>query len=155
DLRRFLADEPIVARPVPAWERLRKWARRRPLIAGLTAVAVALAASLLGLGAYSYAEINRSLGKARSEEQKALGQTKLALQRADALAEQDYINRVSRAYREILDDNIELAEDLLHGCPPGRRGWEWHFVKRLAHLDRLTLEGGSRSVEGLAYGPDG
>ena len=44
-------------------------------------------------------------------------------------------------------DNIELAEDLLHGCPPGRRGWEWHYVKRLAHLDRLTLESGSPSAE--------
>src|SRR5438445_12103249 len=37
DLRRFLDDRPIVARPVPVWERGIKWARRRPAIAALIA----------------------------------------------------------------------------------------------------------------------
>jgi WD40 repeat protein/serine/threonine protein kinase len=46
DLRRFLAGEAIRARPTPAWERLAKWARRRPLVAALSA-AVALV-TLLG-----------------------------------------------------------------------------------------------------------
>src|SRR5690606_5293323 len=38
DLRRFLADEPIRARPVTFWERLAKWARRRPAVAALVAL---------------------------------------------------------------------------------------------------------------------
>ena len=37
DLRRFLAGEPITARPVTKSERACKWARRRPAIAGLMA----------------------------------------------------------------------------------------------------------------------
>src|SRR5262249_31838769 len=37
-LRRFLAREPIRARPVPAWERALKWARRRPAVAALVAL---------------------------------------------------------------------------------------------------------------------
>jgi Protein kinase domain len=43
DLRRYLAGEPIVARPVTRVERAVNWARRRPAIAGLaTAVVVAV-----------------------------------------------------------------------------------------------------------------
>ncbi len=38
DLRRFLAGEPILARPVGSMERLRKWARRRPAAAALVSV---------------------------------------------------------------------------------------------------------------------
>ncbi len=43
DLRRFLANEPIRARPARAWERGAKWARRRPTAAAL----LGLTASLL------------------------------------------------------------------------------------------------------------
>jgi hypothetical protein len=82
-------------------------------------------------------------------------QKRRALEKAEQLALEDYVNRVNRAYREVLDDNIRLAEDLLHGCPRERRGWEWHYVKRLAHLDRLSLQGGSASVEAIAFSPDG
>src|SRR5262249_48860850 len=38
DLRRFLAGEPILARPIGWWGRLAKWAYRRPTAAGLVAV---------------------------------------------------------------------------------------------------------------------
>src|SRR5215510_15910523 len=47
DLRRFLAGEPIVARPVGRGERLLKWARRRPTLAAVYALLVLV----LGLGA--------------------------------------------------------------------------------------------------------
>jgi serine/threonine protein kinase len=38
DLHRFLAGEPIQARPISWWRRAAKWARRRPAVAGLLAV---------------------------------------------------------------------------------------------------------------------
>ena len=60
--------------------------------------------------------------------------------RAEDLRRQDYVNRVNLAHREVLDDNIALAEDLLEGCPADLRGWEWHYVKRrpisTSHLPR-------------------
>jgi WD40 repeat protein len=42
DLRRFLAGEPIQARPSGRWERTVKWARRRPAAAALLAVVSAV-----------------------------------------------------------------------------------------------------------------
>src|SRR6516165_3629523 len=45
DLRRFLAGEPIRARPVRAWERVVKWARRRPAIAALLGSIILVTAS--------------------------------------------------------------------------------------------------------------
>src|SRR5262249_47846687 len=41
DLRRWLAGEPIVARPVPNWERAAKWARRHPAVAALSGAVIA------------------------------------------------------------------------------------------------------------------
>jgi WD40 repeat protein len=48
DLQRFIAAEPIRARPATAWERGIKWARRRPTAAALVAVSVVALLGLLG-----------------------------------------------------------------------------------------------------------
>ncbi len=52
DLRRFLAGEPIWAQPLRVWERIAKWARRRPAQAVLsTALAAVIVLSLVGITA--------------------------------------------------------------------------------------------------------
>src|SRR5262249_15988915 len=49
DLRRFRAGKPVRARPIRAWERIVKWARRRPAIAALLALVVFVTALGFGL----------------------------------------------------------------------------------------------------------
>jgi serine/threonine protein kinase/WD40 repeat protein len=63
ELGRLLRDEPLKFRPPPPWERLRRWARRNPAAAALTAVGVLLAATIAGLG---WAESRRSFEAAVS-----------------------------------------------------------------------------------------
>ena len=57
DLRRFLDGRPVHARPVPAWQRALRWARRQPVLAALI-VAVVLAAAGGTTGAVFYGLYN-------------------------------------------------------------------------------------------------
>jgi hypothetical protein len=47
DLERFLAGETVRARPVPAWERAARWARRRPTAAALVLLTITATAGAL------------------------------------------------------------------------------------------------------------
>jgi tetratricopeptide (TPR) repeat protein len=81
DLRRFLAGEPIQARPVGWVERGLKWVKRQPAAAALVAVIVLAASCLLGLWAYftaSLAERNQKLFEEQGKTQQALTRSQTA-----------------------------------------------------------------------------
>jgi WD40 repeat protein len=54
DLERWLAGEPIVARPASTRERLVKWARRRPAVSALLGVAAGLLLAVVGVLAWGW-----------------------------------------------------------------------------------------------------
>jgi WD40 repeat protein/tetratricopeptide (TPR) repeat protein len=127
DLRRFLAAEPILARPVGAWERAVKWARRRPTAAATAATLLLAVASLLALGAWSY----RSIGRARD------------------LAESRRWEATAVAYRALLGETraLRLART------PGWRGTARENLRRLVAMEtpqRDPSELRTEAVAGLA-----
>ena len=67
DLGRVLAGEPIRARATPAWERLAKWARRRPAATALIVVTAAAVLALTG-GAMMHARSEQQLRRAAERE---------------------------------------------------------------------------------------
>jgi tetratricopeptide (TPR) repeat protein len=79
DLRRFLAREPILARPLPPWERAWKWARRRPTAAASLAVGAAALLLLFGGGLYYNARLRAAVKRAQAAEASALDQRNIAL----------------------------------------------------------------------------
>ncbi len=78
DLRRFQAGEPIVARPVGATERIIKWVKRRPLVAGLLAAVVLV--TLVGVAgvAWAYGLALEERDFAQVQEKKAQEERNLA-----------------------------------------------------------------------------
>jgi hypothetical protein len=71
DLKRWLTGEPIRARPVGSVERLWKWARRRPAVAGLLALIALVTAAGLGGILWAYGEALRQRDLARDESTRA------------------------------------------------------------------------------------
>ncbi len=135
DLERWLAGEPVRARRATLRERTVKWVRRRPALAGLLGVsglATVLVITLLGMG---YLRISRLLD----------GQRRTAYGYQIALAE--------RAY---LANDLGEADRTLADCPADLRHWEWHYLRRLCHPERLLLsrfDNGAYSP--LAFSPKG
>jgi serine/threonine protein kinase len=116
-----------------------------------------LATLILGLAVSSWQLVvaRRARNNEQQQRLKAEAEQQRALEKAEQLAREAYVNRVSRAYSEVQDDKIALAEDLLHGCSPERRGWECHFVKRLGNSEHKLIELGATSVNALAFSTDG
>jgi tetratricopeptide (TPR) repeat protein len=94
DLRRFQAGEPILARPVGRLERVVKWGRRRPAVAGLVAVSVAAALALLILGIlyetnleYANAELKTAVAEVTEQQDRAQAHLEKALTVVDRMLE--------------------------------------------------------------------
>ncbi|MCA9221429.1 MAG: hypothetical protein KDA71_13960, partial [Planctomycetales bacterium] len=71
DLRRYLDNEPIQARPIRRWERIWRWSQRNPVTAGaitsaLTFLLIALAAATVG-----YVETSASLAVAKQAQEES------------------------------------------------------------------------------------
>jgi WD40 repeat protein/tRNA A-37 threonylcarbamoyl transferase component Bud32 len=101
DLRRFLAGEPIVARPVGRLERTAKWVRRNPVVALLCGVAAGL---LLTLTAVSFTAAVYINGARKRADQKAADE-KAAREEADAAATAEKAAR-RRAQERLIRLNV-------------------------------------------------
>ena len=93
DLRRFVRDEPILARPPSLMERLRKWGRRHP--AYLVALAIVVVAVLVASGVSNWliAQANRRTKEALNAELAQAAEAERNLQRARQAV--DYMIQVS------------------------------------------------------------
>jgi WD40 repeat protein/tetratricopeptide (TPR) repeat protein len=175
DLRRFREGEPISARRAGRVERLWRWARRRPVVAGLGAavlvllLAVTIIPSVLAFSLHA-ARIaaDENAGRAETQRRKAVRQEGIA--RTEQLrAEKNERTARCHAYSAQMhvadqawhDGQFGRALELLEAQRPlpgqeDLRGFEWYHLWHRAHAGhRATLRGHRDAVSCVAVSPDG
>jgi tetratricopeptide (TPR) repeat protein len=119
DLRRYIAGQPIEARPVSIWGRAGKWARRRPAAAALIAVSVLAIASLIGGGAFYNARLRDSLSREAAKTELAEHNLQLAQRSIDELLTSVGVERLAplpqseRLRRDLLETALGFCQGLL------------------------------------------
>jgi WD40 repeat protein/serine/threonine protein kinase len=147
DLRRFIEYRPVRARRISTVEKLWRWCRRNPTVAGLTATAALLLVAGAIISSYYAIQANR-----RAVE---------ALDNAAQARANLYIAHMNLAQHEWEAGNVPRVLELLEASQPDNaaekdvRGWEWYYQERLCHNDLHTLTGHTWQVMSVAFSPDG
>ena len=155
DLDRWLRGQPVVARPVPAWEHAWRWARRHPLV---TWTAVVAAIALVGFTvtlAASKAAIEDKEEVARAALQK---ENEARCELEDTLTREQqslYLERVAAAGRLYAANQLPAAWRRLDQCPERLRGWEWRYLDGLRRAGPVLLHGHTDWVTAAVFLGDG
>jgi WD40 repeat protein/serine/threonine protein kinase len=153
DLRRFLAGEPIRARPVGRAERLGRWARRNPHLAALQVFSATAVLALIGISlAFALHQRNaaREIQKQAHLAERRLAQ--LTLDRGLGLCEQ---GRISQGMLW-LAKSLEMAAEF----PAGESAeLAWLARENLAHwaceVARVrTVFPHAKGITAIAFSPD-
>ncbi len=140
DIERFLAFEPIEARPPSILYRTTMMVRRHLAIA---AAVVAVALALVGTAIVSLIFAMRA---SQAEDK--------AIRDRAAMARQTYIASMAAAQSGWANNEYRALPLHLERAPIEHRGWEWYLLANAADPS-LTITHHSQAVMAIACGPDG
>ena len=121
DIRRFLGNEPILAKPPSRIHRLRLYAKRNQL--KFRAGFVVVLALMLGLTGLIWGYIESETSQTNMRE--ALAIEKKAREDAQQIA---YIATIGTAQAAIANESWGMAKHHLVATDRKQRGWEWHYL---------------------------
>ncbi len=152
DLRRFLDDQPILARRPTMVHRVRKWTRRHRQV--VAACAALLAVVLLTVGPLV------AWNEHRRAEQAERARAELAATQAE-LKQKAYNLGIGSAYQAWLDNNVPYVRELLALSVPDEnepdlRGFEWFWLNGLCQQAAATETFTTKDIiTSIAVSPDG
>jgi WD40 repeat protein len=145
DLRRFLAGEPIAARPVGWLERVAKWARRRPTAAALLGVSLLAASALATLGGLWYsAQLGLAYEQSRLRGEEARHERVAAEQERQRVREVEGLLAQVRGEKDRAERQTRLARDRLQHA---RRT---AYALQLMQIDALSTRTPAQGLSLLA-----
>lgn len=154
DLGRYMAGEPIRARPVGFFGRLQRKAKRNPALAVGVLAAVALPAALGGIWAWKDAQD-------RASAESALGQA-AQLERAGLVATTQDLTRLLLLYQSVLRDypenldakaGVERVDEMLRRLDPGGNGEDAAVRRRRFESELAAARAAARDLRFLPGAP--
>ena len=147
DIRRFLSNQPILAKPPTAMHRLRLYARRNQLkFRAALVVALALVLGFAGL-IWGFVE-----SEARQTDMKnALALEAAAREQAEQKA---YAAMIGTTQAAIANSSWDMARRSLDATSRDQRGWEWNYLQGLVDQSLRTWLIGDRPTS-LVTSPAG
>lgn len=124
DLKRWLHNEPVVARRVSSIYRLRKWAKRSPGLATMSCAAVVAIVACIALLVVG----NRAVRNEQSRTHAAL----------EDLQRVSYFQNIALAEHALLSGDEEQAQRSLDASPSNLRQWEWRYLQGILASDTMS-----------------
>jgi eukaryotic-like serine/threonine-protein kinase len=158
DVEHWLGDEPVGAWREPWTVRARRWLKRHRMLMTAGGVAVLVAAVSLGVATLLLTD-----AKERERTQRLLAQAKEkdAREQRDEARQNLYAANLPLAQRAWEETRIDHMRELLEAVRPRQaddkdlRGFEWYYLWRLCHAEKLILKGHTDFIRQVAYSPDG
>ncbi|HEV8000643.1 MAG TPA: serine/threonine-protein kinase, partial [Planctomycetaceae bacterium] len=169
DLRRFLSHEPTRVRPLNGAERLARWCRRKPALAGLTGLLATALFALLGHILWSHSRLQQLVIESNEGRQRAEYHERLADQNkewalrrertAETMAYAADLRLVAESWETTCAPAITalLQAHVPSEGRPDLRGFEWWFYHNLLCCDTPSKEMGTHQggVQSTVVSPRG
>jgi tetratricopeptide (TPR) repeat protein/tRNA A-37 threonylcarbamoyl transferase component Bud32 len=147
DLKRFLEEKPVLARPTGALERAWKWARRRPATAALVALSVLVVLGLLALFPWLNMRLAEERDRAVQGERQAQEKADEAVRQKELAELRDAAHALEDKGRAALAAGQWVEAERLLGQARDKLVGQPALRERLAEVERMLTQARHKANE--------